>query len=88
MFLFQHAYMLRTSILLPESLKKAADRVARARGLSLGGLIRHQLDLLVGSESRKGKVDPLFDDFRPYAGKAPRDLAERHDAYLYGEIEP
>ena len=79
--------MQRTSILLPKPTKQAAQRVARARGLSLGALIRQQLDLVVAKESGTETHDPLFDDFQPYTGAAPKDLAQHHDQYLYGDVK-
>jgi hypothetical protein len=69
-------------------LKQAAERLAKRRGLSLGALIRQQLDsALSDQETSKRESDPLFAKFKPYTGTAPKDLAERHDDYLYGKVE-
>lgn len=32
--------------------------------------------------------DPLFSDLVVFSGDTPADLAERHDDYLYGDMEP
>ncbi len=77
--------MHRTSILLPERLKKAAERVAEARGMSLGALIRQTLEQLVAGSAGKHASDPVFDDFQPYTGELPSDIADQHDRYLYDE---
>ncbi len=74
--------MVRTTIMLPASLKTRAERRARARGTSLGGLIR---DALTAAVEESAESDPLFSDDTVYRGRAPRDLAENHDRYLYGE---
>ena len=68
--------------MLPAALKTRAERRARARGKSLGGLIR---DALTATVEESADQDPLFSDGAVYHGRAPRDLAVAHDRYLYGE---
>jgi hypothetical protein len=70
--------MVRTTVLLPADLRSRASRCARERGLSLGALVRELLVLEV-ERSR----DPLFADRAVYKGRAPRDIAARHDAHLF-----
>ncbi len=76
--------MVRTTIMLPAALKTRAERRARARGTSLGGLIREALTAVVETPADE---DPLFSDDSVYRGPTPHDLAEAHDRYLYGEQE-
>ena len=73
--------MHRTTILLPEELHRQAERVARARGISLAELVRQRLAETVGRPPAK----PRFFSRRPWAGPVPSDVAEEHDRYLYGE---
>lgn len=72
-------HMHRTTIMLPPELHQRAAKVAAARGLSLGELIRKLLE----AETRvAAEEDPLFLDSRTFAG--PSELAARHDDELYG----
>ena len=80
-------YMHRTTILLPEDLRRRAEKAAKSRGLSLSELIRRQLEKVGGSaeKSRGRRDDPLFKNWKPSGKSTPRDLAANHDRYLYGE---
>jgi hypothetical protein len=78
--------MLRTTLLLPEDLKVAAEIYARAKRISLGALIRSQLAAVVNASERDARTeDPLFTSFESYGGPMPGDLALNHDAALYDE---
>lgn len=78
--------MHRTTVLIPEDLKVAAQRYARRHGKSLGDLIRESLRQRLQQESAASRAeDPLFADRAVYEGEAPSDLAARHDDYLYDE---
>lgn len=78
--------MHRTTILLPPSLHDRALRYAHEKGVSLGQLIRDSLAAaLLGEIPVRG--DALLRDKAVYRGAAPKDLAEHHDRYLYGEAE-
>lgn len=75
--------MKRTTIHLPAELRTRAKRCAKERGVTLAELMRAALEKEIGAE--RGR-DPLF---RPLEGyqrlpDTPRDLAEKHDEYLYG----
>jgi hypothetical protein len=77
--------MHRTTILLPEDLKLASERFAKSRKISLGALIRQQLQNLVASAHANSTTqDAVFAKFVPYVGKAPANLALDHDEELYG----
>jgi len=71
--------MHRTTILLPESLKRDAERRARKEGLSLSELIRRRLAADLPSPEKR----PTFFERVPWAAPAPDDLSSRHDDYLY-----
>lgn len=72
--------MKRTTIMLPEELRRRAALRAKQRGISLGELIRLSLDgALPGAAYAE---DPLFENVI-FDGDAPRDLSAKHDKYLY-----
>ncbi len=73
--------------MLPESLHERALRRAQEKGVSLGQLIRDCLtSTLLGERVGKGG-DSLLRDKAVYRGAAPKDMAQDHDRYLYGELE-
>ena len=74
--------MHRTTILLPEKLRRAAEREAHSLGISLAELIRRRLAPAQREESQN---EPAFFSRRPWAGPGATDLAANHDRYLYGE---
>ena len=76
--------MKRTTIMLPEDLRRRAIFRARQRGVSLGELIRDSLDAVLPNVSYDAGKDPLFEDV-VFDGPAPRDLSTRHDKYLYDD---
>jgi len=73
--------MHRTTILLPEDLRRRADREAGALGISLSELILRPL--AAGEEGAKTERPRLFTR-QPWTGQGPTDTAANHDAYLYG----
>jgi hypothetical protein len=74
--------MKRTTVMLPEELRRRAISRAKQKGVSLGELIRDSLDSALPHVSYDIGKDPLFEDVI-YDGPAPRDLSRRHDEYLY-----
>jgi len=79
--------MHRTTIMISVDLKTRAERRARETGISLGELIRDSLASRLETVARRADHDPLLSDEAVFAGKAPRDVARRHDAYLYEDAE-
>lgn len=73
--------MHRTTILLPNKLKRDAERRARREGLSLSALIRQRLS----AELEEAEEPPSFFSRKPWTESAPADLSAKHDDYLYGE---
>ena len=73
--------------MLPESLHERALRRAREKGVSLGQLIRDSLSSALLGERVGSGGDSLLRDKAVYKGTAPKDTAEEHDRYLYGEPE-
>jgi hypothetical protein len=73
--------MHRTTILLPNELRRRADREAKALGISLSELIRRRL---AENESAENPERPRFFARQPWTGPGPSDTAANHDAYLYG----
>ncbi|MFN3234243.1 MAG: hypothetical protein ACE365_02360 [Gammaproteobacteria bacterium] len=76
--------MNRTTIMLPETLKMKASKLAMKRGVSFGELVREALELVCRSEG-KHTYDAFYEDRRIYKVCRDRDLAEKHDDYLYDE---
>lgn len=77
--------MKRTTIMLPDDLKKKAEQTAYKQGISLGTLIRESLSVYISAKNQHN--DTLFEDNAVYGGNVPEDLALNHDEYLYGENE-
>jgi len=73
--------MRRTTILLPEELRRRAAREAQALGISLSELIRRRL--AEGGEAEQGS-SPRFFTRQPWVGSGADDVAANHDGYLYG----
>lgn len=83
MALWRHMH--RTTIMLPEDLKRRASQRAERLGISLGELIRQALDRLLVEPAPSDASDPLLAFDNAFQGPSPPDLAQNHDAYLYGD---
>jgi hypothetical protein len=81
-----YSAMKRTTIMLPDDLRRRAIFRARQRGVSLGELIRQSLDAAVPDVSYDAGQDSLFEDV-VFDGPAPSDLSKHHDNYIYDEEE-
>ncbi len=77
--------MKKTTIMLPPDLKARALRKADKLGVSLGEFIRTSLQNALEQSSTQFKNDSLLCDKQAFYGKGPKDIAEKHDDYLYGE---
>ncbi len=78
--------MIRTTLMLPDELRRSAFDAARQRGISFGELVREAIRAAISSAPRADMVrDSFFDDKAVYQGPAPADSSLRHDDYLYGE---
>ena len=73
---------METTVEIPTDLKKKAEQVATARGLSLDALIQEVLEWAL---AQPDETDPLFADDAVYPDKTPEDLSANHDRYLYGD---
>ncbi|MGH9365659.1 MAG: CopG family transcriptional regulator [Thermoanaerobaculia bacterium] len=76
--------MKRTTIMLPEDLRRRALFRAKQRGVSLGELIRDSLDAALPDVIDDMHRDPLFEDV-VFDGPAPADVSANHDKYLYDD---
>ena len=76
--------MKRTTIMLPEALRRRALSRAKQQGVSMGKLIRDSLDAALSAMTHDAERDPLFEDV-VFDGPAPSDGASHHDRYLYDE---
>jgi len=79
--------MNRTTIMLPEELKRQAQERARVAGISFGELVRRSLTATVSTPPPNRVEDPLFADSGTYLGQVPSDLSEEHDQYLYEDVQ-
>ena len=79
--------MNRTTIMLPEELKRQAQERAAAAGISFGELVRRSLTNAVSTPPLERTKDPLFADSGAFLGQAPSNLSEEHDQYLYEEVQ-
>jgi Arc/MetJ-type ribon-helix-helix transcriptional regulator len=70
--------MVKTTVYLPDPLKRRLERLAAREGRSEAEVIRAALDEYTEARSRPKPRLPLF------AGDAPPDLAERDEEYLAG----
>jgi hypothetical protein len=77
--------MERTTVMLPNSLKVQAGRLARQRHISVGTLVRESLEDKINAFESKSDRDPFFADEHVYMGLSPAQLSLKHDDYLYGE---
>jgi hypothetical protein len=75
----------RTTIVLPDDLKERAQRQAQERGVSLAALIRDALESHLAGTGASAADDPMLSDRAVWTGESPRDLAARHDDYLYAD---
>lgn len=69
--------MEKTTVYLPDDLKRALRRAARATGRSEADLIREGIGTVVGTHQIAEARLPLFESGQP-------DLAERVDEHLRG----
>lgn len=77
--------MTNVTIPLPDDLKELAERNAQQRGTSLEEFLRETVERRLKRLELPWSEDPFFADKEVYKGSTPPDLAERHDAYLYGD---
>lgn len=82
----EYPYMHKTTLLLPEDLKREASRIARKRKMNLSELIRAELSRVVQEEMGSGmEQDSLFGSAVTGVKGLPSDLSVKHDRYLYGD---
>lgn len=80
--------MHRTTILLPEDLKRRASKLARREGISLAELIRGALEERLAARKNEAR-DSLWKALEPIDfPDSPGDLAANHDYYLYDLEDP
>lgn len=76
----------RTTIVLPDPLKRRAVARAREQGISFGEFVRRAVEKMLSApprgDSRKKTGDRFWDNLEIYDG-GPSDAAARHDDYLY-----
>lgn len=78
----------RTTIVLPDPLKRRAVARAREQGISFGEFVRRAVEKTLSApprgEDKKKTGDRFWDNLEIYDG-GPSDAAARHDAYLYND---
>lgn len=84
--------MVRTQVYLPRAIYNKLQNRAETYGLTLALQIREALEDYVRRLDPQALDIPLFDPtglnllLDNLTGGGPADLAENHDAYLYGEV--
>ena len=68
--------MVRTTVFLPEDLKAALQRLARAEGLSEAQLIREGVRRVVADHSAARPRIPLFESREPTLAERAEELLE------------
>lgn len=79
--------MVRTTIMLPESLKKKVEITSRKMHISLGEFLRMAAKDFLEREKRKWVDDPLVSGEYIITEPAPSAVSENIDSYLYGKHE-
>jgi len=74
--------MHRTTILLPEDLRRKAEIEARTLGISLSELIRRRI---ASSPQQQTASRAAFFTRKSWVDSGPTDMADNHDRYLYGQ---
>ena len=81
----------RTTIVMPEPLKRRAVAKAREQGISFGEFVRRAVEkeIAVPAPKKRGKKtgDPFWDNMKFYDVDGPADYSVRHDDYIYGGEE-
>jgi len=77
--------MLRTTIMLPEDLKKRVETRAHQMNLSLGQLLRGALEEFLQRDERSRIDDPLASGEYVITAPAPLHVSENVDKYIYGK---
>jgi len=74
--------MKRTTILIPDQLKKRTEKEAERLNISFSEYIRKSLELMF-QPSKDMEMDPLLADKEVFSEKCKKDLSKHHDDYLY-----
>ena len=77
--------MHKTTIMLPESLKKRAEVRAGEIQVSLGELVRNALENYLVRQETNWESDPLAAGDYLITAPAPAKVSENIDRYIYGK---
>lgn len=77
--------MHRTTIMLPEGLKKRMEKKAKQVNMSLGELVRASVESYLLRDSTSWKDDPLATDSFVIQDHSPADVSSNINKYLYGK---
>jgi hypothetical protein len=75
--------MQRTTVLLPERLKKKANAKANILGLSLDEFIQLSIKNSINSQFNKKKSDPFIKDNSVFNECNANDCSINHNDYIY-----
>ncbi|MFP4521716.1 MAG: CopG family transcriptional regulator [Fibrobacterota bacterium] len=76
--------MNRTTVMLPENLKKEIMKYASKNGMSLGEFIRTSCERYLAEHGAKSRGDSIFSARYIIRQKGPSDVSENIDKYIYG----
>jgi hypothetical protein len=75
----------RTTIMLPEALKRRVEEKATQMHISLGEFLRRAAEDFLDKENRRWVDDPLVTGSYVIDSPAPSFVSENVDHYLYGK---
>lgn len=79
--------MHRTTVMLPENLKRRASERAKQMHVSLGEFLRIAAESYLEREERADATDPLLGSEYVIPDPSPAQVSENVDRYLYGSKE-
>ena len=80
-------FVVRTTIMLPENLKKKVEMTSKKMHVSLGEFLRIAAKEFIEREERKWLDDPLASGDYTITDPSPSNVSETIDRYLYGNKE-
>jgi hypothetical protein len=78
-------HMKRTTMFIDEGLERDLQALARRKGVSVSALVRESLSRYVAEENGRQKFTLSF---LGVGSSGRKDIAERHEEYLWRDLKP